>query len=209
MKKSVLLFALITAFITSYSQDFLVKHNGDTIRGDIKFSGKTISLLNADGSNTSFSADEIAYIKTSRYIGTVLHCKLVLYSDNIDVVQKWDYTGGKIRDTVMILNSIFKTKKMNLYEAFDKDQVAYYFVKKPTDSLPIQMIVTFGIQSSEEKLFRRNEPVLSMLIQQRRYIDQLTLMMLDCKKVTRADLEMMDYRSYSFKKIIRRYNRCK
>ena len=209
MKTVFLLLALLPAFINSYAQDFIVKHTGDTVRGDIKLSGKLFSVVNNNGPKTNYAADEIAYINTSRYTGTVLHCNLTLYSDNIDVVQKWDYAGGSIIDTVMILKEVFTTKKMNLYQAVDRERVMYYFVKKPADSLPIQMIVKYGIQAYGEKNYKRNEPIISVLTQQRRYIDQLTLMMLDCEKVTQADLNMMDYRIYSFKKIIRRYNKCK
>ena len=88
---------------------------------------------------------------------------------------------------------------MNLYQAPDRGNAMYYFVKKPTDSLPIQMIVKYEIQVREEKYLKRNEPIISVLTQQRRYIDQLTMMMIDCEKVTLADLNMMDYRIYSFK----------
>jgi len=204
-----LLFAFLAILIRSHSQDFLVKHNGDTIRGNIKFSGKTISVIDPDESKINFSPDEVAYIKTSLHTGTILHCKLTLYSDNIDVVQKWDYNGGEVIDTVMILKEVFQSKKMNLYQAVDRENAMYYFVKKPADSLPVQMIVKYGIQAYGNNNFNRNQQIVSVLTQQRRYIDQLTLMMLDCNKVTREDLEMMDYRIYSFKRIIRRYNKCK
>jgi len=209
MKAVFFLFLFLTASLPVRSQHFIVTHPGDTLWGEIKLNGKEIALLKSDGTTRIFPADDIAYIHNSRYTGTVLHTRLTLYSDNIDVVQKWDYKGGDIIDTVMVLKLVFKSKKMDLFQAVDKDKAMYYFVKKPTDSLPIQMIVKYGIQTYGDRVFLRNDAVVSVLAQQRRYIDQLTLMMIDCDKITLADLNMMDYRIYSFKKIIRRYNKCK
>jgi len=209
MRAFFLVILFFSVYLSAISQHFIITHSGDTLQGEVKLYDKKITVLNTTGTSKTFTADEVAYMHSSRYTGTVLHCRLTVYSDNIDVVQKWDYVGGGIIDTVMILKEVLQTRKMNLYQAVDKDKAMYYFVKKPTDSLPIQMIVKYGIQYYGDNVVRRNEAIASVLTQQRRYIDQLTLMMIDCDKVTLADLNMMDYRIYSFKKIIRRYNKCK
>ena len=48
-------------FLYAGSQDFLVKHSGDTLRGNIQFSGKTISILQPNGTNSTYFADDIEY----------------------------------------------------------------------------------------------------------------------------------------------------
>ena len=42
-------------FLSAGLQDFLVKHSGDTLRGNIQFSGKAISVLQPNGTNTTYS----------------------------------------------------------------------------------------------------------------------------------------------------------
>ena len=210
MKQYYLLLFSCLGFLHSFSQDLLITHKGDTLIGDVKFRGKSISITRQGKPDTVYAADDIEYIDAGGLrIGTVVHCKLFVYSDNIDVVQKWNYDGAEVRDTVLILYEIFKTPKMNLFEVADKERSTYYFIKKPTDSLPVQMIVHFFIQGYKDPSIYRNAPIVSILTQHRTYIDQLRVIMADCPKITQADLEMMDYRSYSFKRIIKRYNKCK
>ena len=209
LKKILSLLFALNLFSVTYSQGLLIKHNGDSIRGDIRLSGKTFTVEGEEKSISSYSADDIMYVKSTRYNGTVFHCNLSLYSDNLDVVEKWDYESGLIRDTVMILKEVFNSPKMKLFQAPDKDRVMHYFVKKPTDSLPTQMIVMYGLEKSSNTSFNRNELIRSWIGQQKRYVDQLRVIMVDCSKVTEADLAMMDYRIHSFKRIIRRYNKCK
>ena len=205
MQKVFLILISVMGFLYARSQDFLVKHSGDTLRGNIQFSGKTISVLQPNGTNTTYFADDIEYINTPRLKGTVLHCGLIIYSDNIDVVQKWNFDGGGVSDTVLILKEVFTTPKMKLFQVIDKDGVMHYFIKKPVDSLPVQMIVHYFIEGNRDG---RNDAMVSFLTQQRIYADQLRVIISDCNKVTENDLEMMDYRIYSFKKIIKQYNKC-
>ncbi len=173
--------------------------------------GKYISITQPGKPDSVYAPDDIAYIKTGRYKGTVLHCSLAIYSDNIDVVQKWNFNGEFKRDTVLVLYEIFSTPKMKLFEVADKDRSVYYFIKKPTDSLPVQMIVRYTIVGYPDPFVRKVAIAPTDFIsiaQQRLYIDQLRVIMADCPKIKTEDFEMLDYRSYSFKKIIKRYNKC-
>ncbi len=145
MKQYYLFLIFCITLLFAHSQDLLITHNGDTLHGDVKFMGKYISITQSGKPDSTYAADNIAYIKTGRYKGTVLHCSLAIYSDNIDVVQKWNFNGEIKRDTVLVLYEIFSTPKMKLFEVADKDRSIYYFIKKPTDSLPIQMIVRYAI----------------------------------------------------------------
>ena len=212
MKQYYLLLFSCLGFLHSFSQDLLITHKGDTLIGDVKFRGKSISITRQGKPDTVYAADDIEYIDAGGLrIGTVVHCKLFMYSDNIDVVQKWNYDGtANLRDTVLILYEIFKTPKMKLFEVADKERSTYYFIKKPTDSLPVQMIVDFlpAKYEKDPSLFKY-QINFSKLEQKRIYVDQLRVIMADCPKITGADLEIMDYRSYSFRRIIKRYNKCK
>ncbi len=209
MKHIAFLLSLLIISAQTYSQDFLVTHKGDTLRGEINIRDKKILLKQAGSSLKIFPADDVAYLSSGKYNGLVVHCDLIIYSDKIDVVQKWNFNGGGISDTVLVLKEIFSTTKMNLYEVFDKDRTVHYFVKKPTDTLPVQMMVHYFIEGNGDYSFSRNNAMVSQITQQRIYADQLRVIMADCPKINQDDLEMLDYRSYSLKKIIRRYNKCK
>lgn len=209
MKQLLATLLFLSTFLFGYSQDFLVTHKGDTLRGNIKIINKQIFVTQPGEAPDFLDADEVAYLSTGKHEGLVIHCGLIIYSDKIDVVQKWNFNGGGVSDTVLVLKEIFSTPRMNLYEVFDKDRTVHYFVKKPTDSLPVQMMVHYFVEGNGDYSSSRNNAMLSMITQQRIYADQLRVLMADCPKINQDDLEMLDYRSYSFKKIIRRYNKCK
>jgi len=99
---------------------------------------------------------------------------------------------------------------MLLYEATDKDRAVYHFVKKPKDAKPLQLMVAYFTMHDvprDQRLYR-NDRIHSTLNQQKIYIDQLKGLMADCNKITPEDYVDMDYRNYSFKKIIKKYNKC-
>lgn len=47
------------------------------------------------------------------------------------------------------------------------------------------------------------------VVVQKGYINQLRFIMGDCKKISDEEWEMLDYRIYSLKALIKRYNKCK
>ena len=209
-RKSIILFAVLFFYFAGVAQSryFIVKINGDTLKGSAKISDKNFTLALEDGTSSSINADDIAFIYSPSNSGMVVHCMLHLYSDNIDIVQNGNFVKTRIADTILVLKEIYTTPKMNLYYVQDKDKVPYYFYKKPDDVKPSQLLVQYYIKWLADPELNRNRQG-SQFLQQKTYIDQLKMMMQDCEKVSDIDFEQLDYRSYSFIKIIKRYNKCK
>jgi hypothetical protein len=141
----------------------------------------------------------------------------MLYNDNITELNSNSYTGGKICDTVMVLKETYNTPKMILFEAPDKERVMYYFIKKPGDPVPVQLAVGYEASKAHMRITGHliadsvvnTDRGVGIIREQRFYVDQIRFAMADCDKITEDDLNMLTYRGYSFKKIIKRYNKCK
>ena len=112
MKISVLFFTFCFS-LNSFSQkgDYLIKNNGDTIWGVIKLNQKMFYVDNVD--HVEINAADVSKIKSDRYKGnTVVACKLQVYVDNLADLEI-DYIKKGSVDTVLILDEIYTTPKIN------------------------------------------------------------------------------------------------
>jgi hypothetical protein len=210
------LFFIATFFLSlsvfSQKNDYLVKINNDTIWGKIKLKNKIFHVSNTN--SVDISADEVKIIKSSDYKGTaVVHCKLQLYSDNLDDLELGWMQRGEI-DTVMILDEIYATPKINLYFGKSLYKTHFYFYKTPADSFPVQLIIRYSLQGglstyAVDQATYRTEGRRTSINVDKGYVNQLYGIMGDCKKIPQTMWEMLTYRDYSLKQIIKKYNRCK
>lgn len=188
---------------------YLVKNNGDTIRGDIKLKNK---IFYVDGTS-AFTATDISRIKSSKYRGNVvISVNLLTYTDNLADLEI-DFIEKGATDTVLILDEIYSSPKINLYYATDKDKTPFYFYKTPSDPKPLQLVIRYylsgGLGNYDDNRARyRGDKSKVQIIEDKGYVNQLYAIMGDCKKITQPMWELLSYRDYSLKKIIKKYNKC-
>lgn len=192
-------------------QDFLVKNNGDTVYGNIRFQVDRFLVENNPGKNDEFIASEVRQVWSKQVRNNiVVPCNLHYYSDNIQDMQVKNYRTSD-RDTVMILDEIYTTPKMNLYWGTDIYGSQYYFYKTPVDRLPVQLFVKYYLSSDNGEtltLMMSSASAALHMVEQKGYVNQLRLIMDGCRKISTSDWETLDYRGYSLKKLIRTYNKC-
>lgn len=211
-----LLFVFASLFISisgiCQKNDYLIKNNGDTIWGEINLSNKIFYV--AGKAETVINAEDVIKIKIKKYKGnTVVRCNLLTYSDNLSDLQIDVINKGSI-DTVMILNEIYSTPKMILFYTTANDKTPYYFYKTPTDTKPIQLVVRYSLQGGltnygNDRGRYRGERSFVSITEDKGYVNQLFAIMGDCKKISQPMWELLSYRNYSLKKIIKTYNKCK
>jgi hypothetical protein len=196
----------------SQSKDYLVKVNGDTIRGNIVL--RDMIFYVGDTDPVLVSADEVRKIKSARYKGSdVVHCKLQLYTDNLqDLELDWIKKG--VTDTIMILENIYTTPKINLYFGMDNFKTQYYFYKTPSDSFPVQLVVRYYLQGGldnygKDRAKYKGERSKMNIVEDKGYVNQLHAIMGKCKKISERMWELLAYRDYSLKEVIKKYNQCK
>lgn len=210
--RSFFLFAALAVSITGLGQkkDYLIKSNGDTLWGSFKLKNRAFYT-----GGTEVKASEVRGIKSEYYKGTVVvPCKLVLYSDNIDDYDQ-DYIRREHVDTIMILDEIMTTPKINLYYGVNSFKIPFYFYKTPSDSLPVQLVIRYFLQGGLSSY--GNDPVRygvgqraeKNIVEDKGYVNQLYAIMGGCKKISPGVWELLSYREYSFKEVIRKYNKCK
>ena len=191
--------------------DYLVKINGDTIRGEINLKNKVFYV---SGPNSiEVNADEVKKIKSSKYKGnTVVHCKLELYTDNVnDLELDWIQKGAI--DTVMILDEIYSTPKINLYFGKNNFKTHFYFYKTPSDPFPVQLVIRYYLQGGlanydNDKARYRGDKSKLNIVEDKGYVNQLHAIMDGCKKIPVTMWELLTYRNYSLKQLIKKYNKC-
>ena len=145
---------------------------------------------------------------------TVVPCKLHLYIDNLTELELYEGYANMDIDTVMILDEVYSTPKMNLYWGVDNLRRQYYFYKTPADPLPVQLFINYFLSGGESLIGKvaatDNYFGGSRHIEiQKGYVNQLRSIMGDCKKISEGEWEILDYRIYSFKSVIKKYNKCK
>ncbi len=186
----------------------LVMNNGDTVFCDYSMKGNFISVKNAGVTNRMLDSREVQSVFSNNEKYTVLFLKLETFSDNPDEIFDPVSKNRSEYDTTLLLSEMYSTPKMNLYSATDNRKVQYYFVKKPQDIRPAQLLIRYTVYYARMgEVITWGSPNLTI---QRIYIDQLKGLMSDCPKLTDGDFEVADYRGYSLIKIIKKYNkRCK
>ncbi|MEO6540473.1 MAG: hypothetical protein ABIN74_05765 [Ferruginibacter sp.] len=136
-----------------------------------------------------------------------------LYSDNIEDLDLDWVQRGEV-DTVMILDEIYATPKINLYFGTNNYKTRFFFYKTPSDSFPVQLIIRYSLQGgfstyAVDDATYRAEGIKTAINVDKSYVNQLYGIMGDCKKIPQTMWDMLTYRDYSLKQIIKKYNRCK
>ncbi|MFM6924421.1 MAG: hypothetical protein ACKOU7_02895 [Ferruginibacter sp.] len=212
MKTVLVIFSLLICMAGfSQKRDYLVKNNGDTIWGDIKLQNKIFYVKNSG--SLEVSAHEVSKVRIGKYKGSVvLPCNLQLYADNLADLEL-DYIKKSTADTVLILDEIYSTPKMNLYYAVDNFKIPFYFYKTPADQKPVQLVIRYYLQGglgnyNDDRARYRGDKSKVSIAEDKGYVNQLHAIMGDCKKIPDAMWELLSYRDYSFKQLIKKYNKC-
>jgi hypothetical protein len=186
----------------------LVMNNGDTVFCEYALKGNFISVKNAGSVTRLVDAREVQSVFSKNDKQTVLFLKLETFSDNPDEIFDPLAKNRSEYDTTLLLSEVYSSPKIILYSANDKRRVQYYFVKKPQENKPVQLLIRYAVYYARVgELVTWGSPNLTI---QRIYIDQLKGLMADCTRLTAGDFEVVDYRDYSLKKIIKKYNkRCR
>lgn len=196
----------------SQKNDYLVKINGDTVWGNVSLKNKIFYV--GDANSVEVSADEVRKIKSDNYKGsTVVHCRLQLYSDNLDDLEL-DWIKKGVIDTVMILDEIYSTPKINLYFGKNNFKTHFYFYKTPSDPFPVQLVIRYYLQGgldnfAKDPIRYKGENAKVNIVEDKGYVNQLHAIMGDCKKIPETMWELLTYRDYSLKQVIKKYNKCK
>lgn len=193
---------------TAQKKDGLVMNNGDTVFCNYAIKGNFISVKPPGSESRLIDTREVQSVFNGNDNRTVLFLKLETFSDNPDEIFDPLSKNRSEYDTTLLLSEVYSTAKIKLYSAYDKRKVAYYFVKKTLESKPVQLLIRYTVYYARVgELIPWGSPNLTI---HRIYIDQLKGIMADCPGLTAGDFEVVDYRDYSLKKIIKKYNkRCK
>ncbi|NOT92229.1 hypothetical protein [Ferruginibacter sp.] len=194
------------------SKNYLVTSAGDSLFGNIKLKNGVFIVTNTTGIK-EINADEVRWLNGDNFRGNVVvHCNLHLYNDNL-----YDLELGRISrvqmDTIMVLKEVYTTNKMNLYFGTDDYKTQYYFYKTPSDPLPVQLVVKYSLEGGLSS-YLNNRPAYPAeksrvhIEVEKSYVNQLKAVMGDCDMIPEATWELLDYRVYSLKKLIKKYNSC-
>jgi len=210
--KILFLFATICFSLSGFSQkkDYLIKNNGDTIWGDITLTNKVFYVTGVLG---GIKAEDVTKIKSGNFKGnTVLRCNLQTYSDNLtDLEIGFMHTGST--DTVLILDEIYSTPKINLYYGTNDFRTQFYFYKTPNNPKPVQLVIHYYLDGGLDNYYKdrgkyRADRSRITIIEDRGYVNQLRGIMGNCTEITDTMWELLSYRDYSFKQLIKKYNKC-
>ncbi|HEX2684650.1 MAG TPA: hypothetical protein VHL77_11985 [Ferruginibacter sp.] len=198
--------------ITVFAQkgDYLIKNNGDTVWGTAILKEKQFYI---NGSSAVINAEDVMKVKSSNYKGTtVVDCKLQTYVDNLADLEI-DYIQRGVVDTVMILEEIYNSPRINLYFGKNDGKTHYYFYKTPTDPKPVQLVIRYFLQGglanyNNDRARYRGDKSKVTLIEDKGYVNQLRAIMGDCNKISQTTWELLAYRSYSLKQVMKKYNQC-
>jgi len=202
----------ITAAVFAQSKNFVVTDNGDSLYGKISLKNK-IFTVNGNSEKKEISADHVRWIYAENFKGnTVVHCRLYVYNDDLGEMDI-DYASTKDVDTVLVLKEIYTTPKMNLYLGTDNFKTQYYFYKTPGDNAPVQLVVRYhlggGLSSyNSNPAAYRGEKSRIHVEENKGYVNQLKFIMSDCPSISEAMWDLLNYRDYSFKNLIKKYNEC-
>jgi hypothetical protein len=202
------LFAVFFADASAQGTQGIITKNGDTIFCDYTVKSRYVTIKKTGSAPEMIESGKVLSAFSGGETFVVLFLTLETYSDVPDEIFDPLTKSRSFYDTTLLLSSVYSSPKMNLYEATDKRKVRYYFVKTPKDSLPAQLLIRYSMYFARAgELTTHGSPNLTI---QRVYIDQLKGLMKDCPRLSGGDFEVVDYRGYSIKRIIKKYNkRCK
>ena len=213
MKTLLVLGAMLISFYgISQKKDHLVKATGDTVWGSFQLKNQVFYTSGTDP--VQVNASEVTKIKSEYLRGnTVVPCRLLLYTDDLDSYEI-DYMKKGYVDTIMVLDEIMTTPKINLYYTVSSFKTPFYFYKTPADSLPVQLVIRYFLQggldnyTNDRPRYMGDRSKLN-IVEDKGYVNQLHAIMGDCKKIPESMWELLSYRDYSFKQLIKKYNKCK
>ena len=188
------------------SKDYIIKQNGDTLRGELEILTNRITVITSAHDTISLNSKAVKFFVKNNTVKTVLRLTLYGYSDNIDDVQSTSYRNP-VYDTTILLTPLINEKKLNLYTAKDKRKVVYFFIQREADSEPVQLLYSVGGDMPEKESWGKVYQYVSYVTHHRIFEDQLRELTSDCIFIREGDLEMLEYRESSLKKFIKRYNK--
>jgi hypothetical protein len=205
-------FLLISTAGFGQKKSFLVTDTGDSIYGTIKLRYKSF-IVNTPAGTQQIAADHVRRVYASNFKGsTVVHCMLHLYTDNLAELEMGS-TPLKERDTVLILQEVYTSDKMNLYFGTDDIKTQYYFYKMPSDPVPVQLVVRYRLGGGLSAYYAnpaeyRGDKSRVHIEEDKGYVNQLKAAMADCDAIPETTWDLLDYRVYSLKNLIKKYNEC-
>ncbi len=202
---------LFTVFCTLYvcstfsqknNSSFLVTRNADTLYGIIDRIKDSVTITTIER-RRAFLVSDLRCFKNGKKLHAIYSGTLYPFNDNIDRDKQMNISSY---DTTLVLTSVYSSPKMDLMEGHDRFRRTYFFVQRPVDTMPIQMMVSYHYQAQHNSSVAINLAKV-MQVQVKPYIQQLKNLMPGCN-ISNKEWEFMDYRSYSFKRIIQLYNKC-
>lgn len=202
----VILIALIlNNSLQAQSEDFVITQSGDTLAGNLYLQRNNLLIVNDQGTIVTPYTD-LKYMRNGGKSGSVFYGRFMYYEDKIDHDSK---LADRMTDTIILVKPIYETPMMNLLIGHDQVGTEYFFVQRPKDSLPTVLMVRYSFPGRND-LPRAVHLSSTKKIEAKFYLNQLKALFDNCKGIDNWDYEALEYRSYSFKKIIRRFNRkCK
>lgn len=198
-----LLFNILFFSVSAQHPGYLISQEGDTLRGNISYERNQFFIEHA-GRVDSFPTKNLAKVKYKKMSGRIYYGSLYQYDNDINPVR--EKADDKKIDTSLVLKTVFSNEKMTLLEGIDHYKSIYYFIEKKGDSIPTQMMVSYRIKTVTNASVANLDANVKH-IQIKTYIAQLKNMMADCKNLQQYDWDSMDYRSYSFKSVIKWYTK--
>lgn len=198
----------INASISIFAQTagFVVTQAGDSLYGNVSYKHYQFYIENANGQLDSIHASNAMAVKNKKLQGRVYYGKIYQFDNDINPVREKD--DDKIIDTALVLKTVFASNNLTLFEGVDHYKRMYYFIEKKGDRLPTQMMVSYRIMTITSASVANLDANVKH-IQIKTYVQQLKKMMADCNKIENYNWDSMDYRSYSFKAVMKWYEKCK
>jgi hypothetical protein len=203
-------FLLCSMSVIAQRKSYIITNRGDSLYGDIALNQNTFTVTD-NTIQRIVDADDVKEVYAKKYKGhTVVHCRLYQYTDNLSDLQI-DYVPTTSIDTVMILQEIYSSDKINLYFGKDKRKAQYYFYKRPVDAAPVQLMVRYSLGGGLNNYAlnpaaNRGEKSQMHIEEYKIYINQLKNIMGDCEYIPQGVWDVLHYRSYSFINLIKKYN---
>lgn len=211
MKTTILVLALLFSITAiAQSKEYIVKQDGDTVTGAVKIFAKQINIIRLTDT-IIVNSEEVRFFVKNNIAKTVLRLMLYGYTDNIEEAQSTSYRDP-VYDTTILLTSIINGENLNLFSGKDKRKVIYFFVQRPEDSIPVQLLYSVGGNMPEKSSWSSLSRYLyvNYITHHRIFENQLYDMTGDCEYITEGNLRTLDYRESSLKTFIKRYNqKCK
>ncbi len=201
------LLALVPAIAFSQSKEYIVKHNGDTIRGEVKILSKHVRVIKAPADTLTLNSEEVKFFGNGNIVKTVLRLTLYGYTDNLDEIQSSSYSNP-VYDTTMLLTPLIAGEKMNLFTGKDKRKVVYFFVQMDGGMQPEQLLYAIGGAMPEKESWGRTYQYVNYVTHHKIFVNQILELTSACEDFVRGvNWIMLEYRESDLKALVKRYNK--